>query len=64
MTTKIKIQRALEMMTMTTKVNRLPKSPRKGKEYEIINKNGRRITFKATGKEGFGKWRILSNEEA
>jgi len=41
----------------------LPKNPRKGQTATITRK-GRKITFKATGKKGFGKWKIISNKKA
>ena len=56
------------MIKIAKRVSKLPKSPRKGEEYErIINnpKQGRRkITFLATGKKKFGKYKIVSNEPA
>jgi len=45
--------------------NPLPKQPRKGRVYHKIieNKSGKRfISFEATGKEGFGKWKIIENK--
>jgi hypothetical protein len=41
----------------------LPKNPKKG-DVATIRRRGRKITFKATGKSGFGKWKIVSNESA
>lgn len=49
---------------MTKKVRKLPKKPRKGSKYSKVvkGKSGKRlITFKATGKSGFGKWKIIKN---
>lgn len=47
---------------------KLPKKPKKGATYtrRINNpKQGRRkITFVATGKKKFGKWKIISNDPA
>ena len=43
----------------------LPENPRKGSEYDIIVNNKkigkRRVTLKATGKKGFGKWKFTQN---
>lgn len=59
-----------------TKVKKLPKSPVKGSLYSVVanpaqsedgrgkNLGEREVTFKATGKKGFGKWRIQSNKPA
>lgn len=48
---------------------KLPKNPEKGKKYKIrVNSSGtnigedRIVTFKATGKKGFGKYKIVSND--
>ena len=49
-------------LNMVKRVNKLPKNPRKGELYAVSNKQGRLITFKATGKRGFGRWEIQSNE--
>ena len=39
----------------------LPKNPVKGQIYKVRNpKTGRETCFKATGKKGFGKWKIVS----
>ncbi len=58
------------------KVKKLPKTPVKGKLYSIVtnpakSKDGRgknlgkrEVTFKATGKKGFGKYKIQSNKPA
>jgi hypothetical protein len=49
------------------KVDKLPKNPKKGEKFLRItnSKNGKRkITFQATGKKGFGKWKIISNKKA
>jgi len=43
--------------------SKLPKNPTKGKTYTLKTK-GRLIEFKATGKKGFGKWKIISNKKA
>ena len=48
---------------------KLPKNPRKGSEHTIITNPGgnlgkREVTFKATGKEGFGKYKITKNVKA
>ncbi|GAF90779.1 unnamed protein product [marine sediment metagenome] len=50
-------------------VRKLPKNPKKGKEYTITtnpkgNLGKRKVTFKATGKKGFGKYKIISNKPA
>lgn len=59
-----------------TKVKKLPKNPVRGQRYSIItdpskSKDGRgrnlgkrEVTFEATGKEGFGKYKIKSNKPA
>ena len=52
-----------------TKVKKLPKNPVKGKEYtRTVNAKGnlgkRDITYKATGKKGFGKYKITKNVKA
>jgi hypothetical protein len=44
-------------------MGKLPKNPKKG-QVAVLRVKGRKITFKATGKSGFGKWRIVSNEKA
>jgi hypothetical protein len=58
------------------KVKKLPKSPVKGQRYSIVtnpskssdgrgkNLGKREVTFEATGKEGFGKYKIKSNKPA
>ena len=43
-------------------MGKLPKSPKKGQEATIRTKGGRLVTFKATGKKGFGMWKIVSNK--
>lgn len=46
------------------KKRKLPKNPKKGEEYMIPvnNKSGKRnVTFRATGKKGFGKYKITKN---
>ncbi len=47
------------------KKGNLPKNPRTGDEFDLIVKNKksgkRRVTLKATGKKGFGKWRFTKN---
>jgi len=49
-------------------VKKLPKNPIKGDYYEREVDNpyiGKRlVTFKATGKKGFGKYRIIENVPA
>jgi len=45
-------------------VKKLPKNPKKGDIYSMIVNKKRKITFKATGKSGFGKWKITANEKA
>jgi len=49
-------------------VKKLPKYPEKGDKYaKIVNnpKTGKRkVYFSATGKRGFGKWKIFKNEKA
>lgn len=37
-----------------------PKNPSKG-TTKTITVRGRKVTFEATGKHGFGAWRIKSN---
>lgn len=37
---------------------KLPKNPKKGKIYKIKVKN-KTMKFKATGKKGFGKYKIV-----
>lgn len=49
---------------MVTVVKNLPVNPQKGEDYTIRTSKGRLITFKATGKKGFGKWKIVSNMPA
>jgi hypothetical protein len=44
-------------------MGKLPQNPKKG-QIAVLKRKGRKITFKATGKTGFGKWRIVSNEKA
>lgn len=58
------------------KVKKLPKNPVRGQSYSIItnpakssdgrgrNLGKREVTFRATGKKGFGKYRIESNKPA
>lgn len=41
----------------------LPANPEKG-SLHTITRRGRKITFKATGKSGFGKWKITTNKPA
>ena len=43
---------------MVKTVKKLPKNPRKGTVYRIKTKRGYRC-FKATGKEGFGKFKLV-----
>lgn len=38
-----------------------PKNPKKGLR-KTISVRGRRVTFEATGKKGFGAWRIVSSK--
>jgi len=49
-------------------VSKLPKSPKKNDSFRLKVNNKkigpRLITFKATGKTGFGKWKIMANEPA
>ena len=40
-------------------MGKLPKNPRKGQIATIRVKGGRMMTFQATGKKGFGMWRIM-----
>jgi len=42
---------------------KFPKNPKKGQRVTIVRR-GRRITFEATGKKGFGAWKIVSNVPA
>ena len=56
-------------MEVTRMTRKLPKNPKKGKEYTIKTNPGgnlgkRIVTFIATGKKGFGKFRIKSNKPA
>jgi hypothetical protein len=58
------------------KVKKLPKSPVKGQKYSITtnpakssdgrgkNLGRREVVFEATGKKGFGKYKIKSNKPA
>jgi hypothetical protein len=58
------------------KVKSLPKNPVKGQRYSVItnpakssdgrgkNLGRREVTFRATGKKGFGKFKIESNKPA
>ena len=39
-----------------------PKNPRKGQKVSKMVR-GRKVTFQATGKKGFGAWRIVSNKK-
>ncbi len=55
------------MAEKVKKVSKLPKNPEKGVIYEMVvrGRNGkRRVGFKATGKRGFGKWKIVYNKPA
>jgi len=46
-------------------MSKLPKNPVKGKVYQTKNpKTGRMTCFKATGKIGFGKFRIVKCGES
>ena len=48
-------------------VSKLPKNPEKRVIYEKVvrGKNGRRrVGFVYTGKQGFGKWKIVYNRSA
>jgi hypothetical protein len=38
-----------------------PKNPKKG-DTQTITVHGRKVKFRATGKKGFGAWRITSND--
>jgi hypothetical protein len=38
----------------------LPKNPKKGERHTIQTKRGKR-TFEATGKQGFGAWKIVKS---
>jgi hypothetical protein len=52
---------------LAKKTSKLPKNPAKGQieTIEVNSKNGKRnVTFEATGKEKFGKWKIIKNEAA
>jgi hypothetical protein len=44
------------------KRRRFPKNPKKGQRV-TIRVRGRRVTFVATGKKGFGAWRIMKSEK-
>ena len=44
-------------------MGKLPANPSKGQTASLVSK-GRRITFVATGKKGFGMWRITKNVKA
>lgn len=39
-----------------------PKNPKKGQKV-VKNVRGRKVTFVATGKKGFGAWQITSNKK-
>ncbi len=39
----------------------MPESPKAG-EIKVIERKGRKITMVATGKKGFGTWKIVKNE--
>ena len=45
-----------------------PKNPKKGETYTTIVNNKkigkRKVTFMATGKKKWGKWKIIKNEPA
>jgi len=43
-------------------VKRLTDTPKAG-EIKVIERKGRRITMQATGKKGFGAWKIIKNEK-
>jgi len=48
-------------------VKKLPDDPDKGEVYAKVvenpkTKKGRLVHFESTGKEGFGKWKIIKNE--
>jgi cyanate lyase len=43
-------------------VKHLPKSPVIGKIYEVHTVKGRAVQFVAQKKEGFGKFKIISNQ--
>lgn len=49
-------------------MGKLPKDPKPGEEYTIRVENKkigpRMVTFKATGKSGFGKWKVTKNVKA
>ena len=55
-------------MAAPQKVKKLPKNPKEGEKYILTvkgrGKGKRAITFQATGKSGFGKWRIIANNPA
>jgi hypothetical protein len=40
-------------------MGKLPKNPKKGSLHTITAKGGRKMTFMATGKVGFGAWKIM-----
>lgn len=42
---------------------KFPKNPKKGQRVTIVRR-GRRITFEATGKKGFGAWKVVRNVPA
>jgi hypothetical protein len=42
------------------KKHSFPKNPKKG-DRKTISVRGRKVTFQATGKKGFGAWRIVSS---
>jgi len=37
-------------------------SPKTGELKVVETKKGRRVTMQATGKKGFGAWKIIKNE--
>ncbi|MFQ5997685.1 MAG: hypothetical protein ACE5KO_00095 [Candidatus Bathyarchaeia archaeon] len=45
-----------------TEVNRLSKPQPQAGELKIIERKNRKITMQATGKTGFGAWKIIKNE--
>lgn len=52
---------------MVKRVKELPSNPKKGSVYEKVvtnPKTGKKrvIEFKATGKDGYGKWKIQGNK--
>ena len=55
------VKRKTRRKTRKRKKHNFPKNPAKGTR-KTITVRGRKVTFEATGKKGFGAWRITSNK--